>query len=280
MTKPILKWVGGKTQILDRVLEEFPKVMNDYREIFLGGGSVLLGFLDRVKDGSIKVQGRVYAYDFNGPLIYVYKNIQSKHEELFREIQKIGTVDEERYYELREIYNKIENKKSVRASALFIVLNKTCFRGVFRVGPRGFNVPFGHYKNPEIINRQHLENVHNLIKDVIFECMDFKSSLGLVKNPKDFVYLDPPYASSPDKKSFVGYTKNGFDEHIELFKLFNKLPSMALMSNADVQLVRDNTKECRVLSIECRRSIDSKHPESKANEVLVINPVLQSFKIV
>ena len=74
--KPIVKWVGGKTQILDKLICEFPTEMNNYREIFLGGGSVLLALLSCVKNNVIKIHGNVYAYDINEPLIYMYKNIQ------------------------------------------------------------------------------------------------------------------------------------------------------------------------------------------------------------
>jgi hypothetical protein len=87
--KPILKWVGGKTQILDKLIVEFPNAMNNYHEIFLGGGSVLLTLLSYVKNNIIKVCGNIYAYDINEPLINTYKNIQSNHNELYEEIQKI-----------------------------------------------------------------------------------------------------------------------------------------------------------------------------------------------
>ena len=75
--KPILKWVGGKTQIIDKLITNFPVEINNYREAFLGGGSVLLTLLSYVKSGIIKIQGNIYAYDLNEPLIYIYKNIQT-----------------------------------------------------------------------------------------------------------------------------------------------------------------------------------------------------------
>lgn len=266
MVKPILKWVGGKTQILDEVLKEFPREMNNYREIFLGGGSVLLGLLENPE---ITIRGRVYAYDSNEALIHVYKNIQSRHEELYNEIKSIGSVSEERYYELRKEYNETSDKSTVKASALFVILNKTCFRGVYRVGPKGFNVPYGHYKNPEIINKEHLEKIHTLIQNVTFECLDFKISLSYVTDPDDFVYLDPPYVDT-----YGGYTKGGFDEHMTLFELVKKLPARSLMSNSDASLVRDTFKGYPIRTLSCRRSINSKNPESKANEVLVtVNPI-------
>lgn len=87
--KPFLKWVGGKTQIIDKLIIEFPREINNYHEIFLGGGSVLLTLLYYVKNDNIKINGNIYAYDLNEPLIYTYKNIQTQHNEVYNEIQNI-----------------------------------------------------------------------------------------------------------------------------------------------------------------------------------------------
>jgi DNA adenine methylase len=298
--KPILKWVGGKTQILDKLIVEFPKEINNYREIFLGGGSVLLTLLSYVKNGLIKIHGNIYAYDLNEPLIYIYKNIQSNCNELYNEIQKLITefnscgngkinrtpknIDEAKitkenyYYWIRSEYNKLSfaDKKTTIGSAMFIFLNKTCFRGVFRVGPKGFNVPYGHYNNPEIINKEHLDEIHNLIQGVIFECCDFNTSLNNTEE-NDYIYLDPPYAPETET-SFVGYTEKGFniDNHNNLFQLIHKLTETnkkIMLSNADVSLVRNNftNEKYNITSILCKRAINSKNPEAKAKEVIIKN---------
>jgi DNA adenine methylase len=298
--KPILKWVGGKTEIIDKLVVDFPIEMNNYREAFLGGGSVLLTLLSYVKNGLIKVHGNIYAYDLNEPLIYIYKNIQTRHNELYDTLQTIiadfnacgngvvnrkpATIEEAKmakenyYYWTRNQYNKLcpTDKKGLLGSAMFIFLNKTCFRGVFRVGPNGFNVPYGHYNNPEIINKEHLLEIHNLIQNVVFECCGFNASLENVE-PNDFVYLDPPYAPETDT-SFVGYTENGFDieQHRSLFQLIHALTEThkkVMMSNADVSLVRDNftNERYNTTSILCKRSINSKNPEAKAKEVIIKN---------
>ena len=296
--KPILKWVGGKTQIMDKLIMDFPVKMNNYREIFLGGGSVLLTLLSYIKNGIIKVEGNIYAYDLNEPLIYLYKNIQMYHNELYDMLQTIikdfndcgdGEINrkskniteakiakENYYYWIRSEYNKLTDKKSILCSAMFIFLNKTCFRGVFRVGPNGFNVPFGHYKNPEIINKEHLEEIHHLIQNVIFECCDFNTSLTFAE-PNDFIYLDPPYAPETET-SFVGYTENGFkiENHINLFNLIHNLTESnkkIMLSNADVSLVNENftNEKYNISSILCKRAINSKNPESKTKEVIIKN---------
>jgi len=295
--KPILKWVGGKTQILDKLIVEFPTEINNYREIFLGGGSVLLTLLSYVKNGIIKIYGNIYAYDLNEPLIYIYKNIQSNHNELYNEIQNLITefnscnngevnrtpknIDEAKiskenyYYWIRSEYNKLSfiDKKTPKGSAMFIFLNKTCFRGVFRVGPKGFNVPYGHYNNPEIINLEHLNEIHELIQNVIFECCDFNTSLNSIE-PNDYVYLDPPYAPETDT-SFVGYTENGFniENHNKLFNLIHNINEKIMLSNADVSLVRNNfiDNKYNIISILCKRVINSKNPETKTKEVIIKN---------
>lgn len=300
--KPILKWVGGKTQIIDKLLSEFPREINNYREIFLGGGSVLFAVLSYIKNGLIKIRGNIYAYDLNEPLIHVYKNIQSNHNALYDEIHRLieelnscgnGEINrkpaniadakiakENYYYWIRNEYNKLSSteKNAPKGSAMFIFLNKTCFRGLFRVGPNGFNVPYGHYNNPEIINKQHLDEIHELIQPVIFESCDFSTSLNRVE-PNDYVYMDPPYAPETDT-SFVGYTENGFnlDNH---HNLFNKIHAITetntntkiLLSNADVPLVRNHftNEKYNITSVLCKRAIHSKNPDAKAKEVIIKN---------
>jgi len=306
MTKPILKWVGGKTQIIDKIINNFPKEINNYREIFLGGGSVLLSFLSYVKNKNIKINGDIYAYDINEPLIYMYKNIQQRHNELFNYLENIilefnkcnneeinRTPEnleeamknkENYYYWIRNTYNKLSNdeRNDIIGSSMFIFLNKTCFRGIFRMGPNGFNVPYGNYKNPEIINKNHLEEIHHLIQNVKFECCDFSSSLNKI-DENDFIYLDPPYAPEINT-SFVGYTKSGFtlEQHKNLFELIHKLSNenkKIMLSNADVKLVRDyfddnnnnDNNKYRIIEIVCKRTINSKNPNAKANEVIIMN---------
>jgi DNA adenine methylase len=295
--KPFIKWVGGKTQIIEQVISEFPIVINNYHELFLGGGSVLLALLSVVKANKIKVNGKIYAYDINQTLINMYKNIQNSCDALILTIEtliedyneiteqngnkKPKTIQEAKeskegyYYWIRQSFNKMtqSEKNGILGSSYFIFLNKTCFRGLYREGPNGFNVPFGHYKNPEIIDKTHLKEVSELIKDVTFTYSGFDESflkVDEILTNDDFVYLDPPYAPENDK-SFVNYTTDGFnkEQHQKLFTLSKKYNF--LMSNADVDFVKNEylDKKYTIKIISCKRSINSKNPESKTNEVLI-----------
>lgn len=298
--KPVLKWVGGKTQILDDVLSYFPKKINNYHEPFLGGGSVLLGLLYYVKIGKINISGNIYASDLNTNLINLYKNIQSYPFELINELKKLVqpfneikgteinrkasniqealTSQESYYYWIRSKFNSLskDDRKTPMASSMLLFMNKTCFRGVYREGPNGFNVPFGNYKNPSIIDEEHIIKVSEIIKDVIFTSRNFKESLINVKEG-DFVYLDPPYAPETET-SFVSYTSDGFniDNHKELFNMCNMMNNKCikiLISNSDVELVKNAFPSSiyNIKIISCRRAINSKNPESKTNEVLITN---------
>ena len=297
--KPIIKWVGGKTQIIDKIMEKFPNEINNYHELFLGGGSVLIALL--LQPDKIKINGSVNAYDINKTLIHMYINIRDRPLELYQYIKKLKyhynkiiiienssinggtrrpkhindiTSKESFYYWARYKFNKLKDKTTFRGSALFIFLNKTCFRGLCREGPNGFNVPFGNNKNPEIINKQHLMKLSQLIKNVNFYNMDFEQSFyqKLNINELDFVYLDPPYAPI-NSTSFVNYTSDGFnlDKHKLLFKLTRELKCKFIMSNADTEFVRNEFNNYKIITILCKRNINSKNPESKVNEVLINN---------
>lgn len=312
--KPILKWVGGKTQLLSVILEKFPLEINNYHEPFIGGMSVLLGLITYRNEGIINVTGGMYAYDLNKELIYLYKNIQNFHNELFEatsllinnynsiETLKLDTdkkiknktmktltdsmLSKERYfYWIRNEYNNLssDDKINLTGSSMFIFLNKTCFRGLYRVGPNGFNVPFGSYNSPKILDENHLEIIHNLIKDVKFIHMNFKESLLNISDG-DFVYLDPPYIKE-NETSFVSYNKEGFGESENelLFELIETLSVentnnedkgkkiMMSNSNSDKLYERFDNEKYKIIQVNASRRINSKKPESMTTELIIIN---------
>lgn len=296
--RPLLKWVGGKGQLIEIILKKIPTEFNNYHEMFLGGGSVLLAILWAKNNGYIKINGSINVYDLNEALIGTYNNIKNNKDELYNKISVLintynscdsegdvfrKPIDENQgksskesyYYWIRKLYNNLEDKKCVQASTYFIFLNKTGFRGMYREGPNGFNIPHGGYKNPSIINKVHLDEISDLIQVVNFIHSSFDSSFTNIEQG-DFCYFDPPYAPENDK-SFVGYTKDGFDieQHINLFNLTKKISeySSFMMSNSNVQLVKDNisTDKFNYEYVNARRAINSKDPSAMTKEVIITN---------
>jgi DNA adenine methylase len=297
--KPFLKWLGGKTQIIDTVMEHFPKEMENYHEPFLGGGSVLMALLSYQKDKRIFIKKKIYAYDLNEDLIHLYQNVQQNPSELFRyltyyfeeydflEVDVINrnpksiieakSSKESYYYWIRSLFNQMENK-TIEKSALFLFLNKTCFRGMFREGPTGFNVSYGHYKQKHsIITENELFIISDLIKEVTFIHSDFNDSMNNVLKD-DFIYLDPPYAPE-SKTSFIGYTPKGFNlnTHNMLFNYLKNSKNKNIkfcMSNANVDLVKNIFSESsgyKLTTLTTKRRINSKKPNQTTTELLIVN---------
>jgi len=295
--KPILKWVGGKTQIIQQVLEKIPDEIDNYYEPFVGGASVLIAVLEKKT-----IKCKIIASDFNPLLIQLYKDIQTSPDKVIYYLQQLvngiksipvdngnkdpktleeaKTSKESLYYWIRKKFNENrDSENTAKTSAMFVFLNKTCFRGVFREGPNGFNVPYGNNKNPEIFNEQHIYELHTIFKRVEFRVSSFEDILsGIIDtetNSNDFVYLDPPYVPE-NTKSFVGYTKDGFNKHIELFHLIHELTEKSikvLHSNSNTTLVNEQFTEpkYKTLVIPCKRRINSKNPESMTEEVIISN---------
>jgi DNA adenine methylase len=275
--------------------------MNNYIEPFLGGGSVLLGILSLRQQGKLQIDGNLYASDCNPNTIGLYQNIQSHCEELIAALQTIvthyfaiqgtdvnrnattleeaQTSRESYYYWTRTSFNALlkEEKVSPKGSAMLLFLNKTCFRGVYREGPHGLNVPFEKQnQNQTIFDAAHLRHISEWIQGVRFHCQGFEDSMANAAIG-DVVYLDPPYAPET-ATSFVGYNADGFsgEKHALLFDMTHRLAEKrvkVIMSNADVPLVRKAfgaPYQTQVISV--RRAIHSKKPESKTNEVLITTP--------
>jgi DNA adenine methylase len=231
-------------------------------------------------------------------LINLYNLIKTNHEKLYNDIIKIVNIynscdilkgdrnaknieeaiksKESYYYWMRNEYNNTTNNIYYK-SALFVFLNKTCFRGMYRVGPNGFNVPFGNYKKPTIINKQHLKKVSDLIQNVKFICIDYTKSIKYIKI-NDFSYLDPPYYPI-NSKSFVKYNKNVFNlnNHKKLFELchlLNKKNIKFIISNSYTKYVVNEFikyKNYNICNITVKRRINSKNPQSTCKEVIISN---------
>jgi DNA adenine methylase len=203
-----LKWVGSKRKQVNEIIIHLPN-KNRYLEPMLGGGSVMLALLANGYEGDVIVN------DINPALIRTWLEIKHNVDDLIKELKKEleMPIDEHRYYELRSEYNKLG--LGLRKSALFIILNKTCYKGLFRVNKKGeFNVPYGNYKKPKIYNEQQLRDISQLINKVAFYTLDYKLFLQVYANQDSAIYIDPPYEGTYNQYSINRFDDDEFKDHL------------------------------------------------------------------
>ena len=267
-TYPIVKWVGGKRQLMFELLKNMPENYNRYFEPFIGGGAL---FFELQPDNA-------YISDMNEELINLYKVVRDNVEELITDLQK-HDISKEYFMEIRNIdrTEEYKNWSNIQKASRFIYLNRTCFNGMYRVNSKGeFNVPFGHYKNPRILDENNLINCSNLLQKTEIKHADFSEILKKVKKG-DFVYFDPPYVPLIETSSFTSYTKDGFDMDMQ-FKLrdvCDELDSMGvkfLLSNSDTKLVNKLYENYNIKKVFASRQINANADgRGKITEVLVRN---------
>ena len=275
MVKPFLKWAGGKRQLLPEIRKYYPKKIGKYYEPFVGGGAVFFDLQNK----------NLVINDFNSELINTYKVVKNHVDELIGLLEEHkANNDKEYYYQLRELdrNGKLELMSDVERAARFIYLNKTCFNGLFRVNSQNqFNVPYGNYKNPNIVNEDVLRVDSRYLNSTNIKILNMDFELATKDAKKgDFVYFDPPYAPvTEDKNSFVGYTLNGFnyDEQKRLRDLFVELDNRGckvMLSNSSVESIHElyeNYSDTTEI-IKANRAINSKgNGRGKVDEVLIKN---------
>ena len=267
-TYPIVKWVGGKRQLMFELLKNMPENYNRYFEPFIGGGALF--FELQPQNG--------YISDMNEELINLYSVVRDDVYELIEDLGK-HEVSKEYFLEIRNIdrTEKYAELSSIERASRFIYLNRTCFNGMYRVNSQGqFNVPFGNYKNPRIVDAENLINCSKLLKNTEIYCADFSEILNKVQKG-DFVYFDPPYVPLNETSSFTSYTKDGFDLDMQ-FKLrdvCDKLDSkgvMFMLSNSDTKLVNELYSNYEIKKVFASRAINANpNGRGKITEVLVKN---------
>jgi len=264
-----IKWAGGKRQLLEQFKPYFPKHIERYFEVFVGGGAVLFHIIKTYKPRY------VFISDINEELINTYEIIKNDVDNLINELTKLKKLhNKENYYKIRSEDPKLLSPLS-RASR-FIYLNKTCFNGLYRVNSKGgFNVPIGSYKNPSILMEKELREISKLLKKVKIKVMSFERITRQTRKG-DFIYFDPPYY--PLKRdSFTTYTKGKFleKEHKKLSKIFNKLDKKGckvMLSNSDTPFTNELYKDYNINFVQANRMIncDGKN-RGKINEIVVRN---------
>jgi DNA adenine methylase len=276
--RPVLKWAGGKRQLLDVIDAHLPPEVKNgeittYVEPMVGGGAVF--FHMKQKYGN--TLANYYLSDYNWDLFVLYRVIKSRVKDLIEELQKLageylplpptqkGDKEGERismYKRIREEYNEDEwdnerylndgatfrkrlTNRWVRRAAMTVFLNRTCFNGLYRVNSSGkFNVPHGRYDKPEIVDEENLRAVSRALKGVQISVGSYEDNLAMVDD-KTFVYFDPPYRPLPNTPSFTDYHKAAFGdaEQATLADTFTELHERGaklMLSNSDPKNTDEN----------------------------------------
>lgn len=271
LVTPVVKWVGGKRQLLPEIIALRPKRITTYCEPFLGGGAVLLALQPK----------RALVNDLNADLMTVYQVIKEDVEGLITWLSRHENSPEY-FYRIRDLdrdqaaYQELTDLE--RASRL-LYLNKTCYNGLFRVNLAGqFNSPFGSYKKPNIVNAPVLRAVSHYFNtaDITFTCQDFAQVLA--KLPKgSFAYLDPPYDPVSDTASFTGYNRGGFgrEEQLRLKACCDQLDARGirfLLSNSATPFIQELYSGYHLRIVSAKRAINSVAAKrGDVSEVLVYN---------
>lgn len=271
LVAPVLKWVGGKRQLLDTLSPLLPKTIKTYCEPFIGGGAMLFHLQPNV----------AYINDVNTELICVYRVIKDNVDELIKELEKFENTSEQ-FYAVRDWDRdkvQYDSLTDIQKAARVLYLNKTCFNGLYRVNNAGeFNTPFGNYRNPNIVNAPVLKAVSAYFNsaDIHMTTKDYAEVLKDI--PKGtFVYLDPPYDPVSDTSSFTGYAKGGFsrEDQVRLKECCDELNARGIkfmLSNSATDFIKELYSDYNITIVEAKRSVNSvASKRGNVNEVVVRN---------
>lgn len=272
LSRPLLKWAGGKTQLLGDILPKVPKKFGKYIEPFFGGGAVFF---------ALKPEKAVIA-DSNAELINLYQVASSHPEKLILALKK-HVYTSEHFYEARSLdWMKLS---PVEAAARTVYLNRTCFNGLYRVNKQGqFNVPFGRYSNPRICDEDGIHAASLAFRDVQILCQDYKAVLNEQAERGDFVFLDPPYLPISQYSDFKRYTKEQFyeEDHAELAKEVKRLHETGchvILTNSNHPLVHDLYSDYNIEVVQTKRHISCNGAKRTGEDIIVTIPPKQRFYI-
>ena len=266
--RPFLKWVGGKGQLLSELASRLPRNIKRYYEPFVGGGAL---FFHTEPEHAV-------LSDINEELIAAYEVIRDDVEALIEDLRK-HKYEKEHYYKVRNADRESSYRAwpPVEKASRLLYLNKSCFNGLYRVNSRGFfNVPFGRYVNPTIVDAENLRACSKALQQAKIERGGFEQ-IEEVITPADFVYFDPPYVPLSATSYFTGYSRNGFDLEMQksLFELCRRLDKRGvrfMLSNSAAGFVKELYRKFRVEIVHASRAVNSKATaRGKIEEVIVTN---------
>lgn len=255
LSRPIVKWAGGKSKLLTELLPRIPTEVRTYAEPFAGGAAL---FFALASDPTRTIE-RAILCDQNEELIAMYRAVKATPEKVIAALADYK-YDEEFFYEVRD--RSTDGMTDVERGARFIFLNKTCFNGLWRVNSKGkFNVPFGRYDNPRIVDEEGLVEASKALALAELRVGDFsEATKGL--GGGDFVYFDPPYDPASETSDFTAYARGGFSmkDQQRLADEMRRLRgtgAMVMLSNNDTRKMRELYFDFTVHSVKAPRSINS-----------------------
>jgi DNA adenine methylase len=269
MCKPVIKWVGGKRQLIEAIKANMPQSFQRYFEPFIGGAALF--FALKHKESFIN--------DYNPELTNLYEIIKTKPYELIEDLKHHKNTSEY-YYELRALDRdeaKYKRLSKVKKASRFIFLNKTGYNGLYRVNKKGQNnVPYGRYVNPAIFDAENILSCSKYLQSATITTGDFENIKKDLKQG-DFVYFDPPYVPLNATSNFTGYTDKGFDEDMqfrlkELCDYIDSIGAYFLLSNSYTDFILDLYKDYTITTVKANRALNCKGDgRGKIKEVLVKN---------
>ena len=270
--RPILKWAGGKAQLLGELLPKIPTVYNRYIEPFVGGGALFFALRPK----------RALIADSNPELINMYRQVADNVDKIIRHLRTYQNT-QEAFYAVRAL--DWSTLSPDEAAARTIYLNKTCYNGLYRVNRKGqFNVPYGRYSNPKICDADALFAASIALKQAEILCGDYMLVLEYYAKPGDFIFLDPPYLPISEYSDFKRYTKEQFyeEDHVELAKVVMRMHERGchvLLTNSNHPLVHELYAPFNIEVVQTKRYISCNSGKRKGEDVIVTIPPKQRTQL-
>jgi DNA adenine methylase len=263
LPRPVLKWAGGKTQLLPQIQAAMPTRFNKYIEPFIGGGAVFF---------HLRPQRSIIG-DINPELINLYRSLSQSPTAVYDELAKLP-ISSDDFYRIRLI--KWQELNPFQAAARTLYLNRLCFNGLYRVNKRGeFNVPYGNHRNPTIHTLSALVAAGQALSQAQIQQQDYLSLLKMFAEPGDFVFLDPPYVPISQYSDFKRYHAEQFSDTdhqalaAEVSRLVN-LGCFVLLTNSNHPSVHTLYRDFRIQTLKTRRSINSRGDRRQGEDLLII----------